>query len=81
MESQIKIAVDDYNRAKAALKRLGVSDLEFNDITEADLKMPGDIIEENRIGQRSDQLPWFWRLDGQLQGDELNPRMKECKYS
>jgi len=58
-----------------------VSDLEFNDITEADLKMPGDIIEENRIGQRSDQLPWFWRLDGQLQGDELNPRMKECKYS
>jgi hypothetical protein len=33
-------------------------------IQSEDLKMSGDIVEENRMGQRNDALAWFWRLDG-----------------
>lgn len=73
-----------YNHARAALIRLDhfpefLSTL--SDITEQDMKMSGDITEENRYGQRSDTLAWFWRLDDCLSGDDqLSPRMKECKY-
>jgi hypothetical protein len=72
-----------YNHARAALIRLDHLP-EFlatlHDITEHDMKMSGDLTEENRYGQRSDTLAWFWRLDDGLSGeDELSPRMKECK--
>jgi len=71
-------AVRDYNRARAALDRLDGTDPKFKDITEDDLKMPGDVVEENRIGQRSDSLAWFWRLDNVVEGEEQSDRMKEC---
>lgn len=71
-----------YNHARAALTRLSIFP-EFlatlHDITEQDMKMSGDVTEENRYGQRSDTLAWFWRLDDGLSGeDNLSPRMKEC---
>ena len=78
MESRVQQAVQDYRRAKSALCRLGVTEPMFNDITKEDLKMPGDIIEENRFGQRSDKLPWFWRLDVNVEGEQ-SEQMKECK--
>jgi hypothetical protein len=73
-----------YNHARAALIRLDRFP-EFlatlSNITEQDMKMSGDVTEENRYGQRSDTLAWFWRLDDCLSGDDqLSPRMKECKY-
>ncbi|KAI0245541.1 hypothetical protein BJV78DRAFT_1137879, partial [Lactifluus subvellereus] len=32
------------------------------DITDDDLKVVGDITDERRFRQRSDALPWFWRI-------------------
>jgi hypothetical protein len=81
MESRVQHAVQYYKRARAALGRLNATDPKFKDITAEDLKMPGDIIEENRIGQRSDELSWFWRLDSRLKGQERGERMKECLSS
>ena len=50
----------------------------FQEITKKDLKMSGDIIEENRIGQRNDKMAWFWRIDGKKEDNEW---MKECTSS
>ncbi|KDQ60200.1 hypothetical protein JAAARDRAFT_126089, partial [Jaapia argillacea MUCL 33604] len=63
--------VKRYNRARDSLETLGASlgmMARFQKIHHADLKMSGDIVEENRLGQRSDTLPWFWRLDRNLEG-------------
>jgi hypothetical protein len=50
----------------------------FQPIYPVDLKMSGDIVEENRIGQRNDALAWFWRIDGT--GQDLDDDwMQECK--
>ena len=51
MESRIQQAVKEYKRARSAVQRLGSLDLKYQDITKDDLKMPGDVVEENRIGQ------------------------------
>jgi hypothetical protein len=63
-----------YNHTRNALQRLPVEPeyLEtLQDITENDMKMSRDVIEENRFGQRSDTLAWFWRQGG----------MQECKHN
>jgi hypothetical protein len=73
-----------YDRARKALIQLDI-DREYLstlfDITPEDMKMSGDVTEENRIGQRSSTLAWFWRLgsDAAMEEVEINPRMKECK--
>jgi hypothetical protein len=73
-----------YNHARAALTRLNLLPdflATLHDITEGDMKMAGDVTEENRYGQRSDTLAWFWRLDEGLSGEgNLSPRMRECAY-
>jgi hypothetical protein len=73
-----------YNHARAALTRLNIFPdflATLHDITEGDMKMAGDLTEENRYGQRSDTLAWFWRLDDGLSGEgHLSPRMRECTY-
>jgi hypothetical protein len=54
-----------YSRARMALQRLGADDeilVKYQEIKKEDLRMSGDILEENRVGQRSDTLAWFWRL-------------------
>jgi hypothetical protein len=50
----------------------------FQEIKKEDLKMPGDIVEENRIGQRNDKIAWFWKLDASHAGDQ-DEWMKECE--
>lgn len=80
LDTQIDHMVNEYNRAREALQRLGQSNAKYHKITKSDLKMPGDIVEANRIGQRSDKLPWFWRLDDHVEEAESGPRMKECMY-
>lgn len=73
-----------YSHARAALKRLAIFPdylATLHDITEDDMKMSGDLTEENRYGQRSDVLPWFWRLDSGLAAeDQSSPRMRECMF-
>jgi hypothetical protein len=73
-----------YDRARKALIRLDI-DRDYlstlHNITVSDMKMAGDVTEENRIGQRSSTLAWFWRLGGDaaMEEVEVNPRMKECE--
>ena len=80
MEDQIKQVVVTYRAARSAIGELGeAADLErFQEITRSDLKMSGDIVEENRVGQRSSILPWFWRLDRKAKG-YCGDYEKECK--
>ena len=82
VEDQIKQAVVAYRIARDAIEELGeAADLErFQKITKSDLKMSGDIVEENRVGQRSSILPWFWRLDRKAKED-CGEFEKECEYS
>jgi hypothetical protein len=71
-----------YRRARAALKHLGADDKtlkEFQELRTTDLKLSADITEENRVGQRSDTLPWFWRMKGQ-NGDQHGAWMQECEF-
>jgi hypothetical protein len=71
-----------YNHSRAALQRLSVSPeylSSLHNITKDDMKMSGDVTEENRYGQRSDTLAWFWRFDNGISGeDQSSPRMTEC---
>jgi hypothetical protein len=69
-----------YRRARKALQQLGADKeiLEkFQEIKKEDLRMNGDMLEENRVGQRSDTLAWFWRL-GPHSDMEGNAWMEEC---
>jgi hypothetical protein len=70
-----------YRRARRALEHLGADKstlAHFRKLQTKDLKVNSDITEENRVGQRSDTLPWFWRLDGQ-NADQHNNWMQECR--
>jgi hypothetical protein len=82
VEDQIKQTVVAYRAARDAIRELGeAADLErFQEITKSDLKMSGDIVEENRVGQKSSVLPWFWRLDRRPKG-YCGEYEKECEYS
>jgi hypothetical protein len=74
-----------YDHARQALKRLDV-DREYvnslQEITKDDMKMAGDVTEENRVGQCSSTLAWFWRLgsDPAAEETEINPGLKECEW-
>ena len=71
-----------YRRARRALEHLGADDstlAHFQMLQTKDLKLSLDITEENRVGQRSDTLPWFWRLDGQ-NADQHETAMQECMF-
>ena len=80
-DNQIRQAVVTYRTARHAIGELGgAADLErFQEIKKSDLKMSGDIVEENRVGQRSSVLPWFWRLDRKVKG-HCGDYQKECEY-
>jgi len=78
---QIKAAVQSYHLARSALQRLGAGKHlldQFQEIQKKDLKMSGDIVEENRVGQRSSELAWFWRLD-QKRHTDRGEFLKECR--
>ena len=81
MDNQIKETVVMYRTARSAIGELGgAADLRrFQEIKRSDLKMSGDIVEENRVGQRNSVLPWFWRLDRKAK-EPSGSYEKECKY-
>ena len=81
-DNQIKAAVGSYRLAKGALESLGASKQlldQYQDIRKEDLKMSRDIVEENRVGQRSSELAWIWRLDWKWESNQ-GEFMKECEY-
>jgi len=80
-DKQIRAAVQSYRLARSALEELGASSEllgRYKEIQRKDLKMSRDVVEENRIGQRSSELPWFWRLDRKWDEDR-GEFLKECK--
>lgn len=82
-DKQIRAAVQSYCLARTALEGLEVSSKlldKYKVIQKRDLRMSGDIVEENRVGQRSSQLPWFWRLDNKWEEDR-GEFLKECMWS
>ena len=82
VDNQIRQAVVTYRTARQAIGELGgTKDLKrFQEIRKSDLKMSGDVVEENRVGQRSSVLPWFWRLDRKVK-ESCGNYEKECEYN
>ena len=81
-DKEIRQAVQCYQLARSALGNLGASKEllgRYQEIQKKDLKMSRDIVEENRVGQRSSELPWFWRLDRKWDKD-TGEFVKECEY-
>ena len=81
-DEQIQGAVRCYRLARSALQALEVPHKllsQYKEIQRQDLKMSRDIVEENRVGQRSSELPWFWRLDRKWDRDR-GEFLKECKH-
>ena len=70
MDNQIKEAVVMYRTARDAIVELGgpAESKRYQKIERSDLKMSGDIVEENRVGQRNSILPWFWSVTNVLVG-------------
>lgn len=68
-----------YRRAYRAMQNLDADMIHYDEIHEKDLSLSGDIMEENRIGQRSDQLPWFWRLGHMGSKEQESDWMQECE--
>jgi hypothetical protein len=73
--STISRHVTTYRVAYNALKNMGGLGDDLKPISNSDLKLAGDITEENRIGQKSDTLAWFWKLGSTGTSDG----MEECK--
>jgi len=82
VDDQVRRTVVTYRTARRAIGELGGATAlkRFQEIKKLDLKMSGDVIEENRVGQKSSVLPWFWRLDRKAKED-CGDYEKECKYS
>lgn len=66
--------VATYRNAYQALKNLDALNDKLLPLSNDDLKLPSDITEENRIGQKSDCLAWFWKM-----GQKYDNEMKDCK--
>ena len=63
LDSEAQKCQSTYQQARNALQHLPI-DLEYSaklhNITDDDLNVAGDITDEQRFGQWSDTLPWFW---------------------
>ena len=82
--SKIKVNkhVRAYKRARRALKHLGADNTilsKYQELQTKDLRLSADITEENRVGQRNDTLPWFWRMEGQ-NAEQHDAWMEECMF-
>lgn len=81
VELHIRRLVNSYRRSQLALTRLGVDPESWPMLRETDLRMKGDFVEQNRTGQSSYELPWFWRRGNvsMAQDTEGNPVLEECE--
>jgi hypothetical protein len=70
-----------YALARSAMVSLGADQSILNTyktIERKDLKVSKDIVEENRFSQRSDVMPWFWRVG--TQNNQDSEWMNECAF-
>ena len=83
VEGKVKECEAFYNLARISMICLGVSaeKLEiYQTLKPEDLKVSDDIMDEKRIGQRNDVLPWIWRVKGvPVDVEEANDWMNESK--
>jgi hypothetical protein len=75
VSSTISRHATTYRVAYNALKNMDGLEADLKPISNSDLKLAGDITEENRVGQKSDTLAWFWKLGS----TETSDGMEECK--
>jgi hypothetical protein len=71
-----------YRCARKALEHLGADNAtltQYQELQSKHLQVNKDITEENRVGQRSDVLPWFWRLDSH-NAEQHDTWTQECKF-
>ncbi|KAG1887759.1 hypothetical protein F4604DRAFT_1570502, partial [Suillus subluteus] len=59
--------VRSYQRARSAMERLGMDreslETVYQEILAEQLSIDKEVTEENRFGQGSDKLAWFWRVN------------------
>ncbi|KIM61410.1 hypothetical protein SCLCIDRAFT_122156, partial [Scleroderma citrinum Foug A] len=75
--------VQSYHRAWDAMISLGASDdqlRKYQKVSPRDLSIDKEVTEENRFGQGSDVLPWFWHIGGVDLGSGAD-WTEECKWS
>ena len=80
-EDKIARHIRTYQRARKALEYLEASNEvmdKYRPILPQDLALSGDVVEEQRLGQRNDTLAWFWHI-GLTNDEERNEWMDECK--
>ena len=81
LEERQRKAARSYKEARDALFRLGPSEeikQKYKALEKDDLKLSADILEENRIDQKNDRLPWIWRISGDRRSS-TNSVLDECK--
>jgi len=79
---KIKKLVATYRRCRRAMQRLGATEEDLNIyklLLPADVQLSADVVEPNRVGQRNDQLAWFWHL-GQQNNEQNVGLMDECRF-
>ncbi|KAG1729111.1 uncharacterized protein EDB91DRAFT_1085887 [Suillus paluster] len=73
---QLKIDkyVRSYQRARSAMQHLGMDEATlgsiYREILPTELSIDKEVTEENRFGQGSDRLAWFWRVNNASEGQE-----------
>jgi hypothetical protein len=64
------------------MERLGMEEATlgsiYQEILPTELSIDKEVTEENRFGQGSDRLAWFWRVNNTNRGQE-DTWMDECK--
>jgi hypothetical protein len=78
---KVEVCVRTYRRARRSLQRLGADSAtmdKYKPILRSDLRLSGDITQENRLGQRNDTLAWFW-TPGEGGLDNSHSLMDECE--
>jgi|SRR5208283_347552 len=65
VDAKIRKMARSYKQARRAMVKLGATEetlARYQVLKAEDLKLSGDIMEENRVGQRNDKLAWFWQF-------------------
>ena len=82
VDAKIKKITRSYHRARQAIIILTDDEkiLHMYQVIKAeDLKVSGDVVEENRFGQRNEKIAWFWKLGANVDNidwmDESKPKI------
>jgi hypothetical protein len=84
VETNVRRHSQRYRRARQSLLRLGAATSvmdKFPDLKKEDLKMSRDVVEEDRLGQKSDHVSWIWRIDcGSISDQDALLQESECCF-